>query len=73
MSLDPTRRESKGDFRSDNAKGCSQCGNKDHTKEKFWFVIGYPPWHPKAKKSPQKKNDKNQAYKGNSRDLIKVG
>ncbi|KAJ8426555.1 hypothetical protein Cgig2_017071 [Carnegiea gigantea] len=47
-----------------NAKGCGQCGNKGHVKEKCWLVIGYPQWHPKAKKFPQKRDNKVQAYKG---------
>jgi len=47
----------------DNAKGCGECRNRRHVKEKCWLVIGYPHWHPKAKKFPQKRNDKAQAYK----------
>jgi len=31
-----------------------------HTpREKCWLVIGYPAWHPKSKKFPRKKIDKN--------------
>ncbi|KAJ8423575.1 hypothetical protein Cgig2_006916 [Carnegiea gigantea] len=41
-----------------------ECGNKGHVKEKCWLVIGYPQWHPKAKKFPQKRDNKVQAYKG---------
>jgi len=41
---------------------CTQCGLKGYAKEKCWTVIGYPPWHPKAKKFPQKKTEK-QHYK----------
>ncbi|KAJ8431384.1 hypothetical protein Cgig2_027978 [Carnegiea gigantea] len=47
-----------------NAKGCSQCGNEEHTKEKYWLVIGYPSLYPLAKNFPQKRNNKTQAYKG---------
>ena len=50
-----------------NAKGCSECGNRGHVKEKCWQIIGYPQWHPKAKKFPQKRDDKAQAYKGKSK------
>ncbi|KAJ8421138.1 hypothetical protein Cgig2_022640 [Carnegiea gigantea] len=34
---------------------CSQCGNKCHTREKCWAVIGYPSWHPRHKQCPQQK------------------
>jgi len=37
---------------------CSQCGNKGHPKERCWTVIGYPSWHPRHRKFPQKKNGK---------------
>jgi len=36
-------------------KVCSQCGTKGHVKEKYWTIIGYPSWHPKGKRFPQKK------------------
>ncbi|KAJ8428822.1 hypothetical protein Cgig2_021077 [Carnegiea gigantea] len=32
------------------------CGNEGHSKEKCWQVTGYPRWHPKSKKIPQKKD-----------------
>lgn len=35
---------------------CSKCGNKGHDKERCWQVIGYPNWHPKSKRLPQKKS-----------------
>ena len=34
---------------------CSVCGNRGHAKEKCWQVIGYPNWHPRSMKNPQKK------------------
>jgi len=37
---------------------CSVYGNRGHNKEKCWQVIGYPSWHPKSKKFPQKKGGK---------------
>ncbi|KAJ8428466.1 hypothetical protein Cgig2_030249 [Carnegiea gigantea] len=38
-----------------NEEKCGVCGNKGHSKEKCWLVIGYPSWHPRSKKFPQKK------------------
>jgi len=38
---------------------CEFCGNKGHTKEKCWQLIGYPSWHPRSKKLPQKKGPKS--------------
>ena len=42
-------------FSRNDAMRCSQCGTKGHSKEKCWTVIGYPSWHPRHKKFPQKK------------------
>ena len=33
----------------------SVCGNRGHVKHKCWQIIGYPSWHPRSKKNPQKK------------------
>jgi len=55
--------------RNDNAKWCSQCGHKAHTKEKCWHVIGYPSWHPKCKKFPQKKVDRSQTHRGKGKGV----
>ena len=30
---------------------CSECGNKGRTTDKCWHVIGFPSWHPRARKS----------------------
>ncbi|KAL2904950.1 Retrovirus-related Pol polyprotein from transposon TNT 1-94 [Bienertia sinuspersici] len=43
--------------------GCFVCGGKTHTAEKCWRVIGYPKWHAKSRRFPQKK-DKDQAARG---------
>ena len=39
---------------------CSVCGNKGHTKEKCWQIIGYLSWHPRSKKNPQRKRGVNK-------------
>ena len=31
---------------------CTVCGDRGHTKEKCWQVMGYPNWHPKSRKFP---------------------
>jgi len=35
---------------------CSVCGNKGHSRDKCWQVIGYPNWHPRSKKNPQRRS-----------------
>ncbi|KAJ8445453.1 hypothetical protein Cgig2_031266 [Carnegiea gigantea] len=35
----------------------------ENAREKCWLIIGYPAWHPKVKKFPEKNLDKNQACK----------
>ena len=50
--------------RNDKVEGCTECGHEGHNKDKCWLVIGYPSWHPKAKKFPQKKLNKIQGSKG---------
>ena len=42
---------------------CSHCGNTGHIKEKCWQLIGYPTWHPRFKRQPQRRT--NQANGGN--------
>ena len=29
---------------------CSECGNKGHTSDKCWHVIGFSSWHPRSKR-----------------------
>jgi len=42
---------SKGVDNRISEQGCTECGNKGHTREKCWLIIGYPPWHPRSKRS----------------------
>ncbi|KAJ8438024.1 hypothetical protein Cgig2_030005 [Carnegiea gigantea] len=39
-----------------NDDKCGVCGNKGHSKDNCWQVIGYPRWHPRSKRFPQKKS-----------------
>ena len=39
---------------------CTLSGVKGHVKEKCWKVIGYPSWHPRGKKNPQRKGGANK-------------
>uniref|UniRef100_A0A803MJC5 Uncharacterized protein n=1 Tax=Chenopodium quinoa TaxID=63459 RepID=A0A803MJC5_CHEQI len=51
-----------------NEVGCSVCGNKSHTAEQCWKVIGYPSWHPRYKKQQkQKGKEGNTGAKWNKR------
>ncbi|KAJ8432871.1 hypothetical protein Cgig2_033876 [Carnegiea gigantea] len=50
--------ESSASFSEDLGEKCSNCGNKGHENDKFWEIIGYPSWHPRIKKFPQKKPNK---------------
>ncbi|KAJ8427640.1 hypothetical protein Cgig2_023349 [Carnegiea gigantea] len=34
---------------------CASCGNRGHQKNKCWQIIGYPSWHPRSRKFPQKR------------------
>uniref|UniRef100_A0A803MDR9 Retrotransposon Copia-like N-terminal domain-containing protein n=1 Tax=Chenopodium quinoa TaxID=63459 RepID=A0A803MDR9_CHEQI len=43
-----------------NKVGCSVCGNKSHTAEQCWKVIGYPSWHPQYKKQQKQKGKEAQ-------------
>ncbi|KAL2895800.1 Retrovirus-related Pol polyprotein from transposon TNT 1-94 [Bienertia sinuspersici] len=56
--------------------GCSVCGGKTHTAEKCWRVIGYPKWHAKSKKFPQRKEKEqttaNKGYKGKNNHAQKM-
>ncbi|KAJ8436271.1 hypothetical protein Cgig2_011543 [Carnegiea gigantea] len=45
-------------FSKTNEERCGHCGNKGHTREKCWQLIGYPHWHPKGRKSSQKQQPK---------------
>jgi len=31
---------------------CVHCGNRGHSRDKYWQIIGYPRWHPKSKTFP---------------------
>jgi len=39
---------------------CVVCGIKGHTKEKCWHIIGYSNWHPRSKRSSQKRGVVNK-------------
>ena len=45
-------------FSKASEERCGHCGNKRHTTEKCQQLIGYPHWHPKGRKSSQKKQSK---------------
>ena len=50
---------------------CGVCGNKGHQKEKCWQVIGYPSWHCRSKKFPQKKGTKHSKDQ-KAKDNLKI-
>ena len=50
--------ESSALFSKGHEEKCGQCGNRGHDKERCWQIIGYPSWHPKSKKFPKKRVDK---------------
>ena len=64
--------ESSALFRKGPEERCGQCGNKGHDKEKCWQLIGYPSWHPRSKKFPQKKVNK-EGSKNQKFNKFKVG
>jgi len=45
---------------------CGYGGNKGHSRDKCWKIIGYPKWHPRSKKFPQTKvvKDNSKIAKG---------
>uniref|UniRef100_A0A7C9ANZ1 Uncharacterized protein n=1 Tax=Opuntia streptacantha TaxID=393608 RepID=A0A7C9ANZ1_OPUST len=32
---------------------CSVCGNKGHTADKCWHIVGFPSWHPRSNRQSQ--------------------
>ncbi|KAL2905450.1 Retrovirus-related Pol polyprotein from transposon RE1 [Bienertia sinuspersici] len=54
FSKSTNRTNSFGNLKGEE-QGCTVCGGKKHTADKCWKVIGYPKWHAKSKKFPQKK------------------
>ncbi|KAJ8433332.1 hypothetical protein Cgig2_023796 [Carnegiea gigantea] len=64
--------ESSALFSKGPEERCGQCGNKGHDKEKCWQLIGYPSWHPRSKKFPQKKVNK-EGSKNQKFNKFKVG
>jgi len=57
LEVETTALYSRND-RFNDVKICNECGNKGHTPDKSWSLIGYPAWHPKGKKQLSKKGDK---------------
>jgi len=66
LEVETTAFFSKSD-KSREAKLCSECGNKGHTADKCWTIIGYPSWHPKGRKQANKRGDRSQNFKGKGR------
>jgi len=50
----------------DSDDRCGHSGNKGHSKDKCWQIIGYPKWHPCSKRFPQTKpfKDNTKVCKG---------
>lgn len=46
--------------------------NKGHDKDRCWQLIGYPSWHPRSKKFPQKKVN-NEAAKNQKSGKFRGG
>lgn len=46
---------------------CTHCGNRGHQKDKCWQIIGYPSWHPRSRKFPQKRGGRGPGGRGPGR------
>lgn len=55
LSHDKITTESTALYSKNTAEVCTKCGVKGHPRDKCWKVIGYPDWHPRSQKFPQKK------------------
>lgn len=54
---------------------CNACGGRGHNGERCWSVVGYPRWHHKYKKPPQKGSSNAGRWnnsKSNSPRLVNV-